>query len=78
MIWLLQISPLIVGTLTVIVVVALSLIGLFIFRRLVSQTRLESAHGVSGEVFFSLAGVLRSVATRRVSDSTQCSLRSSS
>ena len=23
----------------------------FIFRRLVSQTRLESAHGVSGEVF---------------------------
>jgi hypothetical protein len=61
MIWLLQISPLIVGTLTVIVVVALSLLGLFIFRRLVSKTRLESAHGVSGEVFFSLAGVLYAV-----------------
>ena len=61
MIWLLQISPLIVGTLTVIVVVVLSLLGLFVFRRLVSQTRLESAHGVSGEVFFSLAGVLYAV-----------------
>jgi thiol:disulfide interchange protein len=37
MIWLLQIPPLIVGTLTVIVVVALSLLGLFIFHRLVSR-----------------------------------------
>ena len=55
MIWLLQVSPLIVGTLTVIFFVALSLLGLFIFRRVVSQTRLESAHNVSGEVFFSLA-----------------------
>ncbi|MGB8503579.1 DUF4239 domain-containing protein [Mycobacterium sp.] len=61
MIWLLQVPPLIVGTLTVIVVVALSLLGLFSFRRLVSQTRLENAHSVSGEVFFSLAGVLYAV-----------------
>ncbi len=61
MIWLLQIPPLIVGTLTVIIVVTLSVVGLFIFRRLVSQTRLENAHSVSGEVFFSLAGVLYAV-----------------
>ena len=61
MIWLLQIPPLIVGTLTVVFFVAISLLGLFIFRRLVSQTRLENAHSVSGEVFFSLAGVLYAV-----------------
>lgn len=58
MIWLLQLPPLLVGTLTVIFFVALSLLGLFLFRRLVSKTRLENAHNVSGEVFFSLAGVL--------------------
>jgi hypothetical protein len=40
MIWLLQIPPLISGTLTVIFFVVLSLLGLFIFRRVVSQTRL--------------------------------------
>jgi Protein of unknown function (DUF4239) len=61
MIWLLQISPLIVGTLTVIIVVALSVSGLLIFRRLVSGTRLENLDGVSGEVFFTLAGVLYAV-----------------
>ena len=61
MIWLLQISPIIVGTVTVIVFVVGSVIALFAFRRLVSKTRLEQAHDVSGEVFFSLAGVLYAV-----------------
>jgi Protein of unknown function (DUF4239) len=61
MTWLLQISPWIVGTLTVIVFVGMSLLALVVFRRLVSQTRLESAHHVSGEVFFSLSGVLYAV-----------------
>jgi Protein of unknown function (DUF4239) len=61
MIWLLQIPAPIVGTLTVIIVVGLSIVGLVIFRRLVADTRLESAHAVSGEVFFSLAGVLYAV-----------------
>src|SRR5258705_12043025 len=61
MIWLLQIPAPIVGSLTVIVVVGLSILGLLVFRRLVSSTRLESAHTPSGEVFFSLAGVLYAV-----------------
>jgi hypothetical protein len=61
LIWLLQLSPLIVGTLTVIIFVGASVLLLFIFRRLVSKTRLEHAHNVSGEVFFSLAGVLYAV-----------------
>ncbi len=61
MIWLLQIPAPIVGSLTVIIVVGLSILGLVIFRRLVSNSRLESAHTVSGEVFFSLAGVLYAV-----------------
>jgi len=61
MIWLLQIPAPIVGSLTVIVVVGLSILGLLVFRRLVSNTRLEHAHAASGEVFFSLAGVLYAV-----------------
>ena len=61
MIWLLQIPAPIVGSLTVIVVVGLSILGLLVFRRLISNTRLESAHTASGEVFFSLAGVLYAV-----------------
>ena len=61
MIWLLQIPAPIVGSLTVIVVVGLSILGLLVFRRLVSSTRLESAHTASGEGFFSLAGVLYAV-----------------
>src|ERR1700752_3680122 len=61
MIWLLQLSPLIVGTLTGTIFVAVSVLLLVIFRRLVSKTRLENAHNVSGEVFFSLAGVLYAV-----------------
>jgi Protein of unknown function (DUF4239) len=59
-IWLLQIPAPIVGTLTVVIVVGLSLIGLIIFRRVVSHTRLEGANAVSGEVF-QLAGVLYAV-----------------
>jgi len=61
MIWLLQVPAPIVGSLTVIVVVGLSILGLLIFRRLVSKTRLESAHTMPGDVFFSLAGVLYAV-----------------
>jgi hypothetical protein len=61
MIWLLQFPAPIVGTLTVIIVVGLSILGLVIFRRFASQTRLDHAFEVSGEVFFSLAGVLYAV-----------------
>lgn len=61
MLWLLQVPAPIVGALTVIVFVGLSLLALFVFRRLVSSTRLEGAHHVSGEVFFSLSGVLYAV-----------------
>jgi hypothetical protein len=59
-IWLLQIPAPIVGTLTVVIVVGLSVIGLVLFRRAVSHTRLESANTVSGQVF-QLAGVLYAV-----------------
>jgi hypothetical protein len=60
MIWLLQVPAPILGSLTVIIVVGLSIIGLIFFRRLVSHTRLESANTVSGQVF-SLAGILYAV-----------------
>jgi hypothetical protein len=59
-IWLLQIPPVIVGTLFVVVLVALSVLGLIVFRRAVSHTRLAEANGVSGQVF-QLAGVLYAV-----------------
>jgi hypothetical protein len=59
-IWLLQIPAPIFGTLTVVIVVGLSVVGLVIFRRVVSPTRLESANHVSGQVF-QLAGVLYAV-----------------
>jgi hypothetical protein len=61
MIWLLQFPAPIVGTLTVILVVGLSILGLVMFRRLSSKTRLDNAFDEAGDVFFSLAGVLYAV-----------------
>jgi len=60
MIWLLQIPPVILGSLFVVVLVGLSIFGLVVFRRTVSHTRLEEANAVSGQVF-QLAGVLYAV-----------------
>jgi hypothetical protein len=59
-IWLLQIPAPIVGSLTVVIVVGLSVIGLVVFRRVVSYTRLERTNTVTGQVF-RLAGVLYAV-----------------
>jgi Protein of unknown function (DUF4239) len=60
MIWVLQFASPIIGTLTVVIVVGLSVLGLIGFRRVVSHTRLENANVVSGQVF-QLAGVLYAV-----------------
>lgn len=60
MIWLLQVPPVILGTVFVLVLVGLSVLGLIVFRRAVSPTRLEEANAVSGQVF-QLAGVLYAV-----------------
>ena len=59
-IWLLQIPAPILGFATVAVVVGLSVLGLIVFRKAVSHTRLEDANPVSGQVF-QLAGVLYAV-----------------
>jgi Protein of unknown function (DUF4239) len=59
-IWLLQQPAWIVGLLTVLITVGLSVAGLILFRRLVSQTRLERASVVSEQVF-NLAAVLYAV-----------------
>jgi hypothetical protein len=59
-IWLLQQPEPIVGLLTVLITVALAILGLVLFRRLVSQTRLEKANVVSEQVF-TIAGVLYAV-----------------
>jgi hypothetical protein len=61
MVRLLQIPPWILGTATVVVVVSLTLLALYVFRRLVGRTRLAGAHHVAGDLFFSLAGVLYAV-----------------
>lgn len=60
MIWLLQQPEPLVGLLTVLTTVALAVLGLLLFRRLVSQTRLEKANSVSEQVF-TIAGVLYAV-----------------
>jgi len=59
-IWLLQQPEPLVGLLTVLTTVALAVLGLLLFRRLVSQTRLEKANSVSEQVF-TIAGVLYAV-----------------
>lgn len=60
MLWLLQVPPAILVPLWVIGIVGLSVGGLVVFRKAVSQTRLENANAVSGSVF-QLAGVLYAV-----------------
>ena len=60
MLWLLQFPPLILGFLWVAAFVAISVGGLFVFRRAVSHTKLENANFVSGAVF-QVAGVLYAV-----------------
>lgn len=60
MIWLLQLPAPLLGFVTVTFVVCTSVVGLIIFRKVVSHTRLERANLVSGQVF-QLAGVLYAV-----------------
>ncbi|OBB10659.1 hypothetical protein A5662_08400 [Mycobacteriaceae bacterium 1482268.1] len=60
MLRLLQIPAPILGSITVILFVGLSVGGLILFRKTVSHARLESANEVSGQVF-QLAGVLYAV-----------------
>lgn len=60
MIWLLQQPEPIVGLLTVLITVGLAVLGLLLFRRLVSQTRLEKANFASEQVF-TIAGVMYAV-----------------
>jgi hypothetical protein len=59
-IWLLEQPAPLVGALTVLIIVGLSVLGLILFRRTVSQTRLERANIVSVQVL-TLAGVLCAV-----------------
>jgi hypothetical protein len=59
-IWLLQQPAPLVGVVTVLIIVGLSVSGLVLFRRGVSQRRLEKADFVSEQVF-TLAGVLYAV-----------------
>ena len=60
MIWLLQLPAPLVGFLAVAITVTLSVLGLIVTRRFVSQARLEKANTVSEQVF-TLAGVLYAV-----------------
>lgn len=60
MIWLLQLPASLVGSLVVVITVALSVAGLFATRRLLSQERLERVSSAS-EPVFTLAGVLYAV-----------------
>lgn len=60
MIWLLQIPAPILGLLWVAIIVGFSVGGLLVFRRVVSEKRLETANTVSGTVF-QLAGTLYAV-----------------
>jgi hypothetical protein len=58
--WLLQIPPVVLGVLWVAVVVGISVVGLLVFRRVVSHTRLADTTATSGTVF-QLAGTLYAV-----------------
>jgi hypothetical protein len=58
--WLLQQPEPIAGLVTVLIVVVLAVLGLMLFRRLVSQTRLEKARDAIAQVF-TIAGVLYAV-----------------
>lgn len=60
MLWLLQIPPVVLGVLWVAVVVGISVVGLLVFRRVVSHTRLADTTATSGTVF-QLAGTLYAV-----------------
>lgn len=60
MIWALQLPAPLVGFLAIAITVALSIIGLIVVRRFVSQERLEKAN-TSTELVFTLAGVLYAV-----------------
>ena len=60
MIWLLQLPAPLLGFSAVAVVIALSVAGLLLFRKVVSHTRLEDANAASGQTF-QLAGVLYAV-----------------
>lgn len=59
-IWLLQLPAPLLGFVTVTFVIGTSVVGLIVFRKVVSHTRLERANLVSGQVF-QLAGVLYAV-----------------
>ena len=60
MLWLLQFPPPILGLLWIAAIVGIAVGGLFLFRKAVSHTRLETANPVSAAVF-QLAGVLYAV-----------------
>ncbi|MEI8084418.1 MAG: hypothetical protein WCI74_21470, partial [Actinomycetes bacterium] len=57
MIWILQQPALIVASMTVLLTVSIAVIGLAVFRRSVSTTRLEKSSSVIGQTF-TLVGVL--------------------
>jgi hypothetical protein len=59
-IWLLQLPAWLVGFVAVVITAALSVLGLILTRRIVSQERLEKVNAASGWVF-TLAGVLYAV-----------------
>jgi len=59
-IWLLQLPAPLVGSLAVVITVAVSILGLIGTRRLISQERLEKANTAT-ELVFTLAGVLYAV-----------------
>ena len=60
MIWLLQLPAWLFGFMVVVITVALSVLGLIVTRRIVSQERLEKA-STAAEPVFTLAGVLYAV-----------------
>jgi Protein of unknown function (DUF4239) len=60
MIWILQQPAWLVGSLTVLITVVLSVVGLFLFRRVAPSQRLQDAATVSEQVF-TLSGVLYAV-----------------
>jgi hypothetical protein len=55
--WVLQLPAAVVATATVVIVVALAVSGLLLFRRLVPQSRLQKSMSVTGQAF-TLVGVL--------------------
>lgn len=57
MTWVLEGSPIAVGTVTVLLTIGFALLGLFLFRRVVPQSRLAESGSVTGSAF-TLVGIL--------------------